>query len=873
MDKTGNGRTLYLIDGYNFVFRAFHSLPPLSRPDGKPIGAVYGFSNMLFKFLQEHGHQSDDNKLFLVIFDSGRKNIRHEMYHEYKANRPTPPDELIFQFPIVRQAVDAFNVHMLDAPEGYEADDVIASYAKAAAVAGYEVIVVSGDKDLMQLVNQDIHMYDSMRDKMVDAAAVIDKFGVKPEQVVDYLALVGDSSDNVPGVDGIGPKTAAELLSAYGSLDGIYAKLAAMPESKKKQTISEQKDRAYLSKQLVELYDLKELPIPLPKLKPKPVDFAKLSIFLKEQGFKSLLDRASKAFPSLSLAHTENKEEGKALNIEKLNKLEELNIAKFAHEDICAIYVNGEQASIASANHAIQLDISKSNHMDLFDSGHSPTLQRFWETIKPLLESSSVRKIMLSVKPVYKELAALKVTLTSYDDLQVMAYTLSAGRHNGELQTLMQFYLEDSDLQQPEDARLLMQLYKSIKAKLIAQRCMTLYEKLDRPLIGVLAAMELKGVHIDVRYLANLSNELTSRQDELQKQIWRLCGEEFNIGSPKQLAEVLYEKLALQVSKKRAKGKQLSTDAEALEDLAEQGHEVAEKILQWRQLSKLLGTYINPLPKCVNPATGRVHTTYNATLTSTARLSSTNPNLQNIPIRTEEGHKIRGAFTAEEGKMLISADYSQIELRLLAHIADIKPLQEALTHGVDLHALTASQIFQVPLDKVSSELRRQAKTINFGIIYGISAFGLAHRLGISRPEAQLCIDNYFREYPGIKEYMDECIHYARTNGYVKTIWGRQCYIEGINDKVPSRRGFAERAAINAPLQGTASDIIRKAMVEMPEGVARHMILQIHDELLFEVPAGEVEHCSATIKQVMEGVAQLKVPMEVSVTHGKSWMKG
>ncbi len=844
---------LYLVDGYGFVFRAFHSMPPLSRADGLPIGAVYGFTNMLFKFLANH-----EADMLAVVLDAGQKTFRHDIFPEYKSNRPEPPQELILQFPIIRDVVEAFNVKVLE-KRGFEADDLIATYAKLAKSQGIEVKIVSSDKDLMQLIEEGISMYDAMKDKNIADAEVIAKFGVKPNQVLDILSLIGDSSDHIPGVKGIGIKTAAELINEFGSLDGVYQNLDKIKQERRRQMLVEGKEKAYLSKKLISLDEKVELDVSLDDLKVKELDKTKLADFLAQQGFKNLLAKIG-----AHNTHVEKKEN--TLVSRELKSLAEIKklIKDIENAGELGLFYDAEKLELSFGDNNYYVKLSPERVQEtLFDmpSEDECSLPNVLQVLSGVLADESIRKITINAKDLLK-----KVDMKAYDDIAIMSYALDTGKHKYALTELTKIYLGEDAVPSAYGIR---QIYKIIYNQLVQNKILGLYENLEKKMIGCLAQIEAKGVKIDLEYLRNLAKEFHVKVADIAARIYKIAGREFNIGSPKQLGEVLFQDLGIKLEQKSKTGK-LSTGVEVLDLLEEQGHEIAGLIIEWRQYSKLLSTYIEALPKCVNPQTGRVHTNFVMTATTTGRLSSIDPNLQNIPIRTDEGHRIREAFIAEPGNLLISADYSQIELRLLAHTANMKQLQDAFIHGDDIHAITASQMFGVPVDKVDSNLRRQAKTINFGIIYGISAFGLAKRLNISRGEAKNYIDAYFKQYPGIKEFMDSAIHYARNNGYIKTLFGRRCYVNGINDKNFAVRGNAERAAINAPLQGTAADIIKKAMVSLPDDVKQYMTLQIHDELLFEVPEAKVEEVSKKIKSTMENVIKLNVPLSVDVGSGKNW---
>lgn len=845
---------LYLIDGYGFVFRAFHSLPPLTRDDGTPIGAVYGFTNMLYKFLNDH-----EADMMAVILDSGQKNFRHDFYPEYKSNRPEAPQELIAQFPIIREAIAAFGILTIE-KIGFEADDLIAAYTKTAVAAGHEVKIISSDKDLMQLVGNKVHMYDAMRDRKISSTQVKEKFGVTPDQVKDVLALIGDSSDHIPGVKGIGQKTAAELINEFGSLDGIYANLDKIKQARRQQLLMEGKASAYLSQKLITLDDNAPLDFTLTDLKTKELDRNQLAEFLQKQGFKNLLARMGT--PGISIKPTALEIKFKLLD--KPATLEKF-LPQIAKHGSLGLLLGDHGFTLSAGNLHFEYQQSAGKQASLFQGTDDHLLIEFMHLLKPIFEESGIRKILIDAKSVFKTLYNLGINLVSADDVAIMAYALDTGKHGYSLKELTEVYLQ----RESASAADLEPLFTELEHKLLQHQVLTLYNRIEKPMVTRLAAMEMLGVKLDHQFLAELSSDFKKQLAQLEEKIWKLAGREFNIGSPKQLGEVLFVDMNITGVKKSKTGA-YSTGAEILEALSEQGFEIADLVLQWRQFSKLLTTYTEALPRAIDPKTKRVHTTFMMTVTSTGRLSSTEPNLQNIPIRTEEGHRIRQAFIADEGNVLISADYSQIELRLLAHLAKIKQLQNAFLHNQDIHAITASEVFGVPIDQVDAHLRRQAKTINFGIIYGISGFGLARRLDIPKEMAQKYIDTYFKQYPGIKEYMTLNIDFARKHGFVSTLFGRRCFINGINDKNFNIRGLAERAAINAPLQGTAADLIKLAMVRLPGTIAQYMTLQIHDELLFEVPEEIADKAITIIKKTMESVIQLSVPITVDVRKGKTW---
>jgi len=925
-------KTLYLIDGSGFIFRAYHALPPLTNPQGTPVGAVYGFVNMVLKLME--GNKAD---YVAVIFDAARKTFRNELYADYKAHRPPAPDDLIPQFPLVREATQAMNLPAIEL-DGYEADDIIATYAERAKKQGINVVVVSSDKDLMQLIGDGVSMYDAMKQRTIGEEQVREKFGVGPDKVLEVLSLIGDSSDNVPGVPGIGPKTAAELINQYGDLENLLSHVADIKQPKRRETIMQNTENARLSRQLVTLH--KDVPglAPLEEFAIKLPEPEKLISFLQSHGFKSLVTRLQNKFQvsGSRIQDSEKKLEQKlpvpesripnpvsytlvqdektlAAWIEKATKkgfvafdTETTSLGALQTElvgfSLCC--EEGEACYVPLQHKSGDAPIPTLGATDLFSHVDQSTalvpgqlpLANALKLIKPLLEDESVLKIGHNIKFDMLVMQNHGIHVHPIEDTMLLSYALHAGEHGQGMDELAERYLgyktitfdevtgtgrerkrfDQVELEKAvnyaaEDADVTLRFYHLFKPQVAAARLLTLYETIERPLIQVLARMETAGIKVDRQNLKSLSDDFEKRLHVLEKEIHALAGYEFNVGSPKQLGEVLFDKLQLDGGKKSAKSGAYSTGNDVLEDLAEQGHEIAVKVIEWRQLSKLKSTYSDTLPEQIDPKTGRVHTNFAQAIASTGRLSSSDPNLQNIPIRTEEGKKIRCAFVAEPSYQLLSADYSQIELRLLAHIADIAPLKEAFKHGDDIHAITASQMFGVPVDKVDDNLRRSAKTINFGIIYGISAHGLATRLGIDRGMAAEYIKQYFAQYPGIGEYMETTKEFARTHGYVETLYGRRCHVPGINDKGP-RRQFFERAAINAPLQGTAADIIKKAMIAIDRILPAdcRMLLQVHDELVFEVKENAEEKAKSLIKREMEQAATLSVPLTVEIGSGSHW---
>ncbi|MEK0085502.1 DNA polymerase I [Benzoatithermus flavus] len=904
-DAAAPEKRLVLIDGSGYIFRAFFALPPMTRPDGTPVNAVFGFTNMLFKLMQER--PQDD---LVVVFDHGRTSFRNDLYDQYKANREEPPEELRPQFKLVRDAARALGLPVIEL-EGYEADDLIASYVKKAREAGEPVVIVSSDKDLMQLVGDGVEMWDPMKQKPIGRAEVIEKFGVGPELVRDALALIGDASDNVPGVPGIGPKNACQLLTEFGSLEGLLANLDKIKQPKRRETLRENAERARLSYRLVCLNDEAPLPQGLDELRRRPFDPKQLLAFLQENGFKSLAGRIEQLAPAAEAARAERREQGEK-RFSTLTSLSELDAVLARARDLGRLALDTETTS---------LDVSRARlvgvclavepgegfyvplaHIDEFGQKRPGQLDlsEVVQRLAPVLADPSVLKIGHNIKYDMGVLAHYGLEIAPIDDTMLMSYVLHGASHGHGMDELAKRYLDYDTIPYEavcgkgaarigfaeaaidratayaaEDAEVTLRLWQAFRPRLLEERMLAVYETLERPIVPVIADMERWGVRVDAERLRRLSADFTQRMAEREAEAYRLAGRSFNLGSPKQLGEVLFDELGLGGAGKRTKTGAHATGADVLEELAAQGHELPRVILEWRQLQKLTRTYTDALVEQIDPDTGRVHTCFSLAATSTGRLSSTEPNLQNIPIRTEEGRKIREAFVPAEGFVLVSADYSQIELRILAHMADIKPLKEAFASNVDIHAVTASQMFGVPVEKVGADLRRSAKTINYGIVYGIGAFGLAQRLGIPQAKAKEYIESYFRQYPGIKDYMDRTKAEAREKGFVRTLDGRRCYIPEINAKIPSRRAYAERAAINAPVQGTAADIMKRAMARVWRALRRElpevrMLLQVHDELVFEVPMEQVAAAEAVIKPVMEGAASLSVPLVVEIGSGMNW---
>jgi len=948
------GDHLYLVDGSGYLFRAYHALPPLTRKsDGLPVGAVSGYCNMLWKLLEDMKGPEQPTHL-AVIFDASEKTFRNHIYKEYKAHRPPPPEDLIPQFPLVRDATRAFGIACVEM-NGYEADDLIATYARLAQKAKARCTIISSDKDLMQLVvDGEVELLDTMKNRRLKSAEVLEKFGVTPDKVIQVQALAGDSTDNVPGVRGIGIKTAAELINIYGDVETLLSKAGEIKQNKRRETLIENAENARVSLRLVTLdtnVPLKEQPDEFAVREP---DCKDLLAFLKAMEFTSITKRVAAHYevtdldaieaaptvanvlppkPELPEIQGETPADTSALRapinhdayitVTDAKSLERW-IAR-AHEagavcvdtettsldpmtaNLCGVSLAvapGEACYIPCGHRkgdGLSLDLSQAQDggEKIVQMAEADVLAK----LKPLLEDDSILKVGQNLK--YDALIFLQrgVRLEPIDDTMLMSYVLEGGLHGHGMDELSELHLSHTPIAfgevtgkgkdkigfdcvpvaeatkySAEDADVTLRLYMLLKPQLREKNKRCVYETLERPLVMVLADMERAGVSIDPELLRKLSNDFAKQQAALEKDIHKLAGQDFNIGSPKQLGEILFDRMKLEGGR-RTKTGAWSTDSDVLEDVAAQGIPIAKKVLDWRGLAKLRGTYTDALPTYINAKTGRVHTSYAMASTSTGRLASTDPNLQNIPVRTEEGRRIRQAFVAAKGHKLISADYSQIELRLLAHIADIPQLKKAFADNLDIHAMTASEIFGVPVKDMPPEVRRRAKAINFGIVYGISGFGLANQLGIPQSEASDYIKKYFTRFPGIRDYMEETKQLARTHGFVETLFGRRIHIREINSKVPGFRGGAERAAINAPIQGSAADIIRRAMVRLPGALAEaknsaRMLLQVHDELIFEAPDKDVEKARKLIQQVMEKASlpavEISVPLVVEARAADNW---
>jgi len=916
-------RKLTLIDGSGFIFRAFHALPPLRRPDGVPVGAVYGFCSMLFKTLLENKTEA-----LVVVFDAGRKTFRQDIYPEYKAHRPDPPEDLIPQFQLIRDACAAFNVPAIEAV-GFEADDLIATYAHHAREAGYEVCIISSDKDLMQLVSPGISMLDPIKNRPIGEGEVFEKFGVPPSKVVEVQALAGDSSDNVPGVPGIGIKTAAELINTYGDLESLLARAHEIKQPKRREALLENAEKARISHQLVSLRYDSPIPLPLDDLKVRPLEQLVVNTFLRTQGFNSLIARidrqnaaantpqsGSQELPGFSMSPSPQIQ----MTYETVTTLESLNAWIKRAQESSVISIDTETTSLNAVEAqlvGLSLSVGKDQacYIPVAHKTESPQLSRdiVLAALLPLLTNSSVLKVGHNLKYDLVVLKKYGTIIAPLTDTMLMSYVLDAGRHGHGMDELAELHLgyktikfadvagsgkamktfdhvplDQATAYAAEDADITLQLYHVLHPRLITEKMVHVFERLERPLVPVIAAMEEQGICVDRLLLDRLGHEFSSQMIQLEAVIYKLAGRTFNIGSPKQLGEILFDELNLSIENpngsqkikppKKTKTGAYVTDVDVLESLASQGHELPARVLEWRSLAKLKSTYVDALISAASGKTSRVHTSYALAGTSTGRLSSSDPNLQNIPIRTENGRKIRQAFVADRGYRIVSLDYSQIELRLLADMAEVPALVEAFQKGVDIHIATASTMFGVPPDQIDGTLRRKAKAINFGIIYGISAFGLANQLGIPQGEAAAYIKTYFETYPGIQQYMERSKAFARKHGYVQTLWGRKCYTLGIQDNNPVARQFAERQAINAPLQGSNADIIKRAMIHIPPLLQKlnsqtRMLLQVHDELVFEVPEAELSTTIPELKKLMEnipGLSNLKVPLNVGVGIGLNW---
>ncbi|WP_417248430.1 DNA polymerase I [Celeribacter sp.] len=928
----GKGHHLHLIDGSAFIFRAYHALPPLTRKsDGLPIGAVSGFCNMLYRYI-EANTGADAPTHAAVIFDYSGKTFRNDLYSAYKANRPPAPEDLVPQFPLTRAATRAFNVACIEI-EGFEADDIIGTLSHQARDAGGRVTIISSDKDLMQLVGGGVEMLDPMKNKRIDREGVEEKFGVGPERVVDVQALAGDSVDNVPGAPGIGIKTAALLINEYSDLETLLARAEEIKQPKRRQTLIENAELIRISRDLVKLDCDMELDFTLDSLEVKEPDTEKLLAFLSEMEFRTIVKRVAEKFnveapavpdaPAPSAASSPDAPAAPEAKPFDTSSYEKVTTMGALEQWIDAIYARGYvavdtettgldemQADLVGVSLCVEpgeacyIPVGHTlGEDDLFGGSNLVDGQlsknMVLDALKPMLEDESILKIGQNMKYDAKIFARHGVRVAPYDDTMLLSYALNAGIHNHGMDALSERYLNHTPIPTKEllgsgksaitfdkvdvakaveyaaeDADITLRLWQVLKPRLHAEKVTTVYETLERPLSPVLAQMEMAGILVDRDVLSRMSNAFAQKMAGLEAEIHELAGESFNVGSPAQLGEILFEKMGLEGGKKGKTGK-YSTPADVLEDLATE-HDLPARVLDWRQLSKLKSTYTDALQTFIHPETGRVHTSYVQTGAVTGRLASSDPNLQNIPVRSEEGRRIREAFIAPKGKKLISLDYSQIELRILAHVADIESLKQAFRDGLDIHAMTASEMFNVPIEGMDPMVRRQAKAINFGVIYGISGFGLARNLRIPRKEAQGFIDRYFERFPGIRTYMDDTVAFAKEHKYVETLFGRKIHTPEIGAKGP-QAGFAKRQAINAPIQGSAADIIRRAMIRMPEAIKdlpATMLLQVHDELIFEVDEDACDQVIEVVKDVMETASdpamKLDVPIEVDAGIGDNW---
>ena len=920
MDKIKKTDHFYLIDGSGYIFRAYYALPPLTRKsDGMPTGAVSGFCNMLFKLLEDS--KSKDNKdkpsHFAVIFDSARKNFRNEIYSDYKANRSDAPDDLIPQFDYIRKSVSAFNLPSIELIN-YEADDLIATYSEMVLNEGAKVTIISSDKDLMQLYKKNVRIYDPMKNKFITQEDIDNKFGVTPDKIVDVQALAGDSSDNVPGVPGIGIKTAAELINQYGNLDNLLKRAKEIKQNKRRETLIENKNKAIISKKLVTLKNDVPVKNKITEFYLKDIDKEKLYGFLREMEFNRLLSSVISTYGEIEFSS--NKQT--FLKNDKTHKISNLNYQLIGNEDEIKKWLMEaeEQGELSIDTETSSLDphqaklvgislstkIGKACYIPLnHNKGQNLKEESVIKLLKPVLEDKSVKKIGQNIKFDYIIFYKRNIDMNSLEDTMLMSYVLDAGKNRHNMDTLSEIHLNhkpiafkdlvgtgkkqinfsEVDIKKAkdyacEDADVTYRLYKIFLKNLNSEKLNNIYEIFEKPLIKILASMEINGIKLDESFLKTISMKFEKKIKLLEKEIYKISQKEFKIGSTKQLGEIMYNELKISSLKKTKKGS-FATSANVLEDLAFKGHALPKLVLEWRQITKLKNTYSDSLQEHINPITKRVHTSFLLAATTTGRLASSDPNLQNIPIKSEEGKEIRKAFISEKGFTLLSADYNQIEMRILADLADVKELKKAFKNNDDIHTLTASQVFNIDVKKVDKDTRRKAKAINFGIIYGISQYGLAKQINVSNSEAEEFLNSYFLKFPEIKDYMVSTIKFCRKTGYVNNIFGRRTHVTGINDKNYNIRNFQERAAINAPIQGSASEIMRLAMIKLNKELQNwknsklKILLQIHDELLFEVPNNDLKNISKIIKQVMTGVANsdfhsFSTPLTVEINTGENW---
>ena len=906
----------YLIDGSGYIFRAYYALPPLSRKsDGLPTGAVNGFCTMLYKLLEDSRSDAGKNKPthFVVIFDSARKNFRNEIYKDYKANRTETPEDLAPQFEYIRKSVEAFNVTSTEMLN-YEADDLIATYTDKIIKKGAKVTIVSGDKDLMQLVKPGVRLYDPMKSRVLGNKEVKEKFGVEPSKVVDVQALAGDSSDNVPGVPGIGIKTAAELINKYKSLETLLEKAHEIPQNKRRETILENKNKAILSRKLVELKNDVPVKQKIETFTLKKINKEKLYDFLREMEFNRLLSQVISRYGETFEQKVKNLKKTPIFDLKKyqtilkINQLEEW-IKKIEEKGIVAVDTETSSLNPHEAN-LVGISLCSGPGTACYiplEHITEKVLEKkiVLKKLKNILQDKSIKKIGQNIKFDFIILLRNEIKLDPIEDTMLMSYALDAGKHRHNMDNLSEIHLNHKPISfkevagtgkkqisfnkvpiklatqyAAEDADVTFRLYTFFRERLDKEKLLKIYELFEKPMVNLLSQMEIKGIKINSSFLKELSKKFDNKIKKLEKEIFSVAKREFNIGSPKQLGEILYNELKIATIKKTKKGG-FATSAAVLEDLAFKGHKLPRIVLDWRQLTKLKNTYTDALPEHLNAKTNRVHTSFLLAATTTGRLASSEPNLQNIPIKTEDGKEIRKAFIAERNHSLISADYNQIEMRILADIADVKELKKAFKNNEDVHSLTASQVFDIPLNKIDKETRRRAKAINFGIIYGISQYGLAKQISVSNSEAAEFLKSYFKKFPEIKDYMNTTINFCRKSGYVNNIFGRRCYITGINDKNYNVRNFQERAAINAPIQGSAADIMRLAMIKITSEFEKNpnyktkMLLQIHDELVFETPQDELEKIVPIIKKNMLDASssehhQFTIPLTVDINSGNNW---
>ncbi len=920
MKKIKNTDHFYLIDGSGYIFRAYYALPPLTRKsDGLPTGAVSGFCNMLFKLLEDAKSNENLQKPthFAVIFDSARKNFRNEIYSDYKGNRSDAPDDLIPQFEFIRKSVKAFNLPSIELIN-YEADDLIATYSEQILKEGAKATIVSSDKDLMQLYKKNIRIYDPMKNKFISNEDINNKFGVTPEKIVDVQSLAGDSSDNVPGVPGIGVKTAAELINEYGNLENLLKNVNKIKQNKRRESLIQNKDKAIISKKLVTLK--KDVPVTnkISEFEIKEIDKNKLYNFLRDMEFNRLLSSVISTYGDLEFSNENkvlDKEEKKQKisnkNYELIQKYEDIDKWLKEAEENGEIAIDTETSSLDphQANLvgiSFSTKIGKACYIPIgHTEGKNLEEKKVIKKIKPILEDKSIKKIGQNIKFDYIILYHKGINMNAMEDTMLMSYVLDAGKNRHNMDTLSEIHLDHKTIAfkdivgtgkkqinfsevkidiarnyAAEDADITFRLYKIFSKNLKLEKMLNIYETFEKPLIKILSLMEICGVKVDKRILELLSNKFEKKTFNLEKEIYKITKKEFKIGSTKQLGEVMYNEMKISSLKKTKKGS-FATSAQVLEDLAFKGHKLPKLVLDWRQVTKLKNTYSDSLQGHINPNTKRVHTSFLLAATSTGRLASSDPNLQNIPIKSEDGKEIRRAFVAERNNKLISADYNQIEMRILADLADVKELKNAFKNNEDIHSLTASQVFNTNIKKVDSDMRRKAKAINFGIIYGISQYGLAKQIGVSNFEAEEFLNSYFLKFPEIKSYMESTIKFCRKSGYVSNIFGRKTHLTGINDKNYNIRNFQERAAINAPIQGSASEIMRMAMIrickrlkEIKESKCK-ILLQIHDELIFEVNKDDLKKYSKIIQEEMTGVKDsdlhsFSIPLLVDINVGDNW---